>query len=183
MPPIGVTERSDDTWRQFIQTLPFLPASKEFFDEIVRLAAEQHSDSPPQTSHEVTLADPRTASNAAIPQYESDQGQDRADFQSRCQCSYTDASVLVVTDSSAMLDAQVQQKRRLTSEMHPRAIHKELDDQVQKWMHSDEGHSCPPSPSASKHTAGQDDDVASALTTEHDRSKVSRRLYSSSTHR
>lgn len=31
--------RASDIWKQFTQTLPFLPASKNFFDDIVALAA------------------------------------------------------------------------------------------------------------------------------------------------
>lgn len=41
-PLIASTERSADMWRQFNQTLPFLPASNEFFDEVVRLSGKQH---------------------------------------------------------------------------------------------------------------------------------------------
>ncbi|KAG2777493.1 hypothetical protein JG687_00006392 [Phytophthora cactorum] len=37
-PPIASAERGSDMWRLFNQTLPFLPASKEFFEEVLWLA-------------------------------------------------------------------------------------------------------------------------------------------------
>ncbi|POM58460.1 Serine/threonine-protein phosphatase 2B catalytic subunit [Phytophthora palmivora] len=73
-PPIASDERGSDMWRLFNQTLPFLPASKEFFEEVLWLADGQ-----------------------------------------RAQKSVA------------------KRRRRMTSEMHPQAIRKVLDDEVNKW--------------------------------------------------
>ncbi|OWZ08538.1 Serine/threonine-protein phosphatase [Phytophthora megakarya] len=81
-PPIASDERGSDMWRLFNQTLPFLPASKEFFEEVL------------------WLADGRRAQKK------------------------------VVNESSSPVS---QRRRRMTSEMHPQAIRKVLDDEVNKW--------------------------------------------------
>ncbi|EGZ21281.1 hypothetical protein PHYSODRAFT_492613 [Phytophthora sojae] len=90
-PPIASSERGSDMWRLFNQTLPFLPASKEFFEEVLWLSDGQKADK-----------------NA------------------------------------------VNRRRRLTSEMHPQAIRRVLDDEVQKWELVEDksthasGHDSPP---------------------------------------
>lgn len=43
-PPIASSERGSDMWRLFNQTLPFLPASKEFFEEVLWLSDGQKAD-------------------------------------------------------------------------------------------------------------------------------------------
>ncbi|GMF38190.1 unnamed protein product [Phytophthora fragariaefolia] len=42
-PPIASAERGSDMWRLFNQTLPFLPASKEFFEEVLWLSDSQRA--------------------------------------------------------------------------------------------------------------------------------------------
>lgn len=43
-PPLPGAGRSSDIWRQFQQTLPFLPASKNFFEDILGLARKQRAE-------------------------------------------------------------------------------------------------------------------------------------------
>lgn len=40
-PPLPSAGRSSDIWKQFQQTLPFLPASKNFFEDILALAGNE----------------------------------------------------------------------------------------------------------------------------------------------
>ncbi|TYZ66903.1 hypothetical protein PybrP1_002078 [[Pythium] brassicae (nom. inval.)] len=42
-PPLPGAGRSSDIWKQFQQTLPFLPASRNFFDDILVLAGKERS--------------------------------------------------------------------------------------------------------------------------------------------
>lgn len=44
-PPLPGAERGSDIWRQFHQTLPFLPASKDFFEDILALARREGTKS------------------------------------------------------------------------------------------------------------------------------------------
>ncbi|ETM55560.1 hypothetical protein L914_01246 [Phytophthora nicotianae] len=99
-PPIASAERGSDMWRLFNQTLPFLPASKEFFEEVLWLA-EGH----------------------------------RAQMRVACELNSidhneVDASATVVEEEH---EDPAERRRRLTSEMHPQAIRKVLDDEVNKW--------------------------------------------------
>ncbi|KAF1331727.1 Serine/threonine-protein phosphatase 2b catalytic subunit, partial [Globisporangium splendens] len=41
-PPLPGAERGSDIWRQFHQTLPFLPASKDFFEDILTLSRHEN---------------------------------------------------------------------------------------------------------------------------------------------
>jgi hypothetical protein len=53
MPGLVSVERSADIWRQFRQTLPFLPASKDFFEEVLYLSGQEQRKraySTPQTT-------------------------------------------------------------------------------------------------------------------------------------
>ncbi|ETN24991.1 hypothetical protein, variant [Phytophthora nicotianae INRA-310] len=112
-PPIASAERGSDMWRLFNQTLPFLPASKEFFEEVLWLA-EGH----------------------------------RAQMRVACELNSidhneVDASATVVEEEH---EDPAERRRRLTSEMHPQAIRKVLDDEVNKWELVEE---------ASAHSSGQ----------------------------
>ncbi|KAG7396043.1 hypothetical protein PHYBOEH_002866 [Phytophthora boehmeriae] len=99
-PPIASTERGSDMWRQFNQTLPFLPASKEFFEEVLWLSDRQKAM--------------KCATGAPIvPAVLAD---------------VNDAN-LVIVEQENLAD----RRRRMTSEMHPQAIRKYLDDEVHKW--------------------------------------------------
>ncbi|KAF4149285.1 Calcineurin-like phosphoesterase [Phytophthora infestans] len=98
-PPIASAERGSDMWRLFNQTLPFLPASKEFFEEVLWLA-------------EGCRAQGLVESNAVV------------------------GHNLIDTDAPAVEgdhEDPAERRRRLTSEMHPQAIRKMLDDEVNKW--------------------------------------------------
>ncbi|GMF24484.1 unnamed protein product [Phytophthora lilii] len=68
-PPIASAERGSDMWRLFNQTLPFLPASKEFFEEVLWLADGQRAQLR-------TTADPhssnRNEAHAVITEIEGD---------------------------------------------------------------------------------------------------------------
>ncbi|KAL3663501.1 hypothetical protein V7S43_011389 [Phytophthora oleae] len=101
-PPIASAERGSDMWRLFNQTLPFLPASKEFFEEVLWLADGQR-------------AKKSVASNP--------------------NGSVTDHSAEHTKATSTELGHEdpADRRRRLTSEMHPQAIRKVLDDEVNKW--------------------------------------------------
>lgn len=44
-PPLPGAGRSSDIWKQFHQTLPFLPASKNFFEDILALAGQERTKS------------------------------------------------------------------------------------------------------------------------------------------
>ncbi|KAK1938269.1 Serine/threonine-protein phosphatase 2B catalytic subunit beta isoform [Phytophthora citrophthora] len=98
-PPIASTERGSDMWRLFNQTLPFLPASKEFFDEILWLSDRQRAEKRVTTTSSIG----NSAGNTKI---------------SSTELSHEDSA---------------DRRRRLTSEMHPQAIRKVLDDEVNKW--------------------------------------------------
>ncbi|RLN88979.1 hypothetical protein BBJ28_00016948 [Nothophytophthora sp. Chile5] len=106
VPPIASAERGSDMWRQFNQTLPFLPASKEFFEEILWLAVKQRG-----LKGAVDASKPSIAHVGA-------------------------------RDMSAPLDAEpedpTERRRRMTSEMHPQAIRRVLDEEVHKWVQVEE---------------------------------------------
>ncbi|KAG1708905.1 hypothetical protein DVH05_022537 [Phytophthora capsici] len=101
-PPIASAERGSDMWRLFNQTLPFLPASKEFFDEVLWLSDRQRAET-------------------RIP--------------SGLNASTTSHSAMHMKATSTELSHEdpADRRRRLTSEMHPQAIRKVLDDEVNKW--------------------------------------------------
>ncbi|DAZ98280.1 TPA: hypothetical protein N0F65_008965 [Lagenidium giganteum] len=94
------TERGSDIWRQFRTTLPFLPASKDFFEDIAVLAGKAKAE--------------RDEMPAFL----------RRDSPSLVHVEDLDPAEL---------------KRRQTSEMHPQAIRKVLDEEAHKWIQSDEG--------------------------------------------
>ncbi|CAH0479063.1 unnamed protein product [Peronospora belbahrii] len=100
-PPIESAERGPDMWRLFNETLPFLPASKEFFVEVLWLAqgrrAQMACQITPRSS--VVPADAR--------------GPSKGNF--------------------AENETPVERRRRMSSEKHPQAIRKVLDDEVDKW--------------------------------------------------
>ncbi|KAG7381053.1 hypothetical protein PHYPSEUDO_006487 [Phytophthora pseudosyringae] len=96
-PPIASAERGSDMWRLFNQTLPFLPASKEFFEEVLWLADGQRS-------------------------------QTRAVSEPNSPVGHSEATA-IETEHEDPAD----RRRRMTSEMHPQAIRKVLDDEVSKW--------------------------------------------------
>ncbi|KAE9305399.1 hypothetical protein PR003_g21508 [Phytophthora rubi] len=101
-PPIASAERGSNMWRLFNQTLPFLPASKEFFEEVLWLSDGQKADKTVVSAPH----SPVTSSDILAP------------------------AVHVVDPDD---ETPVERRRRLTSEMHPQAIRKVLDDEVQKW--------------------------------------------------
>ncbi|CEG44961.1 serine threonine-protein phosphatase 2b catalytic [Plasmopara halstedii] len=94
-PPIPSAERGLDMWRLFNQTLPFLPASKEFFEEVLCLAEGLKVQSGKLNKQRYRKND------GAVVGEENDNPADR--------------------------------RRRLTSEMHPQALRKVLDDEGIKW--------------------------------------------------
>ncbi|RLN67356.1 hypothetical protein BBJ28_00022689 [Nothophytophthora sp. Chile5] len=108
VPPIASAERGSDMWRQFNQTLPFLPASKEFFEEILWLSEKQRG-----LKGTVDASKPSIAHAGA-------------------------------RDMSAVVEAEVEdpteRRRRMTSEMHPQAIRRVLDEEVHKWVQVEEEH-------------------------------------------
>ncbi|KAG6608950.1 Serine/threonine-protein phosphatase [Phytophthora cinnamomi] len=118
-PPIASAERGSDMWRLFNQTLPFLPASKEFFEEVLWLSDGQRAAKSDTRAPHSPVAD-----NDVL------------------------ATAVNVVDSDDENPAE--RRRRLTSEMHPQAIRKVLDDEVQKWELVEDksthaaGHDSPP---------------------------------------
>ncbi|KAG3116770.1 hypothetical protein PI124_g4707 [Phytophthora idaei] len=99
-PPIASAERGSDMWRLFNQTLPFLPASKEFFEEVLWLA-EGHRTQMRVAGELNPIGDNKVVTD-----------------------------VTVVEEDH---EGPAERRRRMTSEMHPQAIRKVLDDEVSKW--------------------------------------------------
>ncbi|KAL4164530.1 hypothetical protein KRP22_004396 [Phytophthora ramorum] len=95
-PPIASAERGSDMWRLFNQTLPFLPASKEFFEDVLWLADGQKAQKN-------ILSAPKSP------------------------VDHVDSATEAENETPA------ERRRRMTSEMHPQAIRKVLDDEVNKW--------------------------------------------------
>lgn len=97
-PSIANAERESDMWRLFNRTLPFLPASKEFFENILWLAEGWKAQGS-------VVNEPSGGAGHGI----------------------MDVSKVEEYENPA------ERRRRLTSEMHPQAIRKVLDDEGNKW--------------------------------------------------
>ncbi|RMX66558.1 hypothetical protein DD238_002301 [Peronospora effusa] len=100
-PPIASAERGSDMWRLFNETLPFLPASKKFFEEVLWLAQRQRA--------QIGL---QCAPNSSA-------GHD----------DVSNLSGVTLAENETLPE----RRRRMSSEMHPQAIRKVLDDEVNKW--------------------------------------------------
>ena len=64
-PPIASAESGSDIWRLFNETLPFVPARKEFFEEVLWLAQGQQAHDAFNPSG-IALAEIETPAGKAI---------------------------------------------------------------------------------------------------------------------